>query len=132
MKHNTHTHSIRVYYEDTDAGGVVYYANYLKFAERARTELLRERGIEQAALAEKEGIYFVVRNATLDLRRPARLDDKLNVETTIKKVGGASIEMQQNISCENALLAVIEVKIASIAKNFSPKKMPPSLRTQFA
>jgi acyl-CoA thioester hydrolase len=85
----------RVYYEDTDAGRVVYYANFLKFAERARTDFLRESGIEQNKLYDDEGIFFVVRNVDITYLSPGRLDDIIKVETTIEKLGKTSINMEQ-------------------------------------
>jgi acyl-CoA thioester hydrolase len=92
-----HIFPVRVYYEDTDAGGVVYYANYLRFAERARTEMLRRHGIESSELMAKEGIAFAVRHCEADYRRPARLDDRLEVRTRLLALGGASLEMEQRI-----------------------------------
>jgi acyl-CoA thioester hydrolase len=85
----------RVYYEDTDAGRVVYYANFLKFAERARTDFLRESGIEQNKLYDDEGIFFVVRNVDITYLSPGRLDDIIKVETSIEKLGKTSINMEQ-------------------------------------
>lgn len=115
---------IRIYYEDTDAGGVVYYANYLKFAERARTEMLRSLGIEQRKLLEEQGIAFVVRRAALDLRSPARLDDEITIETTINQIKPASLLMTQTISCAENKLCEIQVKIACINKAFKPCPLP--------
>jgi len=124
----THNCSFRVYYEDTDAGGVVYYANYLKFAERARTEMLREDGINQTELAEKQGIVFVVRHAELDLEKPARLDDVLEISTKIEKTSGASLRIKQEISCKNTKLAEIKVHIACVTKSFKPAKLPNQIK----
>ncbi|TAN70399.1 MAG: YbgC/FadM family acyl-CoA thioesterase, partial [Magnetospirillum sp.] len=96
----THVFPIRVYYEDTDAGGIVYHSNYLNFAERARTELVREMGISQRVMLEEGGgTAFAVRSATLDFLRPAKLDDLLRVETEVTAVGGASVELRQIIKC---------------------------------
>ncbi len=88
---------VRVYYEDTDSGGVVYYANYLKFMERARTEWLRQLGFEQDELLEKEGILFAVRRVSVDYLRPARFNDELLVSASISKQGRASLTFQQEI-----------------------------------
>ncbi len=116
--------SCRVYYEDTDAGGVVYYANYLKFAERARTELLRENGIEQQTLADTQGIFFVVRSVQMELHKPARLDDLLEITTTVSKRGGASVEMQQEIANQTGVtLATLIVKIACVDGTMRPKRL---------
>src|SRR5579875_940612 len=89
------TWTVRVYYEDTDAGGIVYYANYLKFFERARTEWLRSLGIQQQDLLDREGVAFVVRSASVDCLAAARLDDELKLTLTIEKLGRASIQFKQ-------------------------------------
>ena len=89
---------VRVYYEDTDAGGVVYYANYLKYAERARTEMLRHLGIENSHMQSCHGLAFVVRHIEADYMRPARLDDALEVSLELTRVGGASLEGTQLIA----------------------------------
>jgi acyl-CoA thioester hydrolase len=86
---------IRVYYEDTDAGGVVFYANYLKFFERARTEWLRAMGVGQHALASDEGIIFIVKSTTVDYLAPAQLDDVLELTVSIEKIGRASVSFMQ-------------------------------------
>jgi acyl-CoA thioester hydrolase len=106
--------NIRVYYEDTDAGGIVYYANYLKFAERARTELLREKGFESSALIESDRIGIVVRHVEMDLRLPARLDDFLTVETLPIELKKASFTLSQKIMKDGLHLATIIVKLACI------------------
>lgn len=119
-----HTHQVRVYYEDTDAGGVVYYSNYLKYAERARTEWLRDKGINQSELAETHDVLFAVRDATLDIQKPARLDDLLTVETEVVEQRKASFKMVQRIKRDNVLLVQIGVKIACISAAFKPIKIP--------
>ena len=86
---------IRVYYEDTDTGGVVYYANYLKFFERARSEWLRSAGIAQQLLSEQEHVMFVVKNATIDYHLPAKLDDQLEISVRVEKLGKASVNFYQ-------------------------------------
>ncbi len=90
---------LRVYYEDTDAGGIVFYANYLKFFERARTEWLRAAGIGQQQLSEETGGIFVVKNASIDYHAPAKLDDRLEISVQVKKLGRASIEFVQEAWC---------------------------------
>jgi acyl-CoA thioester hydrolase len=89
------TWTIRVYYEDTDTGGIVFYANYLKFFERARTEWLRAAGISQQALAQTHGVMFVVRSTALDYHAPARLDDELMVSVVVERLGRASVQFFQ-------------------------------------
>ena len=101
MKHeqkpNAFTIPVRIYYEDTDAGGVVYYANYLKFLERCRTEWLRSIGHGQAELLRDPGIAFVVRNVSLDYLKPARLDDLLTVSLEVEKISRSQIFFRQHI-----------------------------------
>ena len=92
-----HIFSLRVYYEDTDAAGIVYYANYLRFAERARTEMLRELGIESSAMMDADGVAFAVRRCEADYLRPARLDDRLEVRSRLLALKGASLALEQRI-----------------------------------
>lgn len=121
---STHNCSFRVYYEDTDAGGVVYYANYLKFAERARTEMLRDLKVNQSELIEKQGLYFVVRHVEADLKKPARLDDMLEVNTEIEKVSGASLGMVQKIIKDGVNIVDVKVQVVCIDSNFKPARIP--------
>ncbi len=123
---------IRVYYEDTDAGGVVYYANYLKYAERARTEVLREIGIEQSALRAEHQLLFVVRSVDMELKKPAYLDDEVTVDTHIWRVSGASLEMMQSIRRGEEVLVEVSVKIACITTDFHPARIPGEIREKFA
>jgi len=88
---------LRVYYQDTDAGGIVYHANYLNFAERGRTEALREMGIPHAEMLRRHAVMFVVRNVNIDYQRPARIDEELRVETRVIELGGASATLRQQI-----------------------------------
>ena len=116
---------IRVYYEDTDAGGVVYYANYLKFMERARTEWLRSLGLEQDHILQKEGIVFAVRSVQLDFVKPARFNDSLVVSLKIDHVGKASLVFKQQVLHNDTVLCHGLVKIACIhAETFSPSPIP--------
>ena len=120
---------VRVYYEDTDAGGVVYYANYLKFFERARTEWLRSFGLNQDKLAQEEGLIFVVRRALLDVVRPARLDDMLEVTVEPMKLARVYINLAQEARCGTQLLARAEIRVACLdLRNFKPSAMPRFLR----
>ena len=120
---------VRVYYEDTDAGGVVYYANYLKFFERARTEWLRSFGLNQDKLAREEGLIFVVRRALLDVVRPARLDDMLEVTVEPMKLARVYINLAQEARCGTQLLARAEIRVACLdLRNFKPSAMPRFLR----
>jgi acyl-CoA thioester hydrolase len=120
---------VRVYYEDTDAGGVVYYANYLKFFERARTEWLRGFGLNQDKLAQEEGLIFVVRRALLDFARPARLDDLLEVTVEPLKVARVYVDLAQEARCGAQVLARAEIRVACLSpRNFRPVAMPQSVR----
>jgi len=105
QKSNAFTIGVRVYYEDTDAGGVVYYANYLKFFERCRTEWLREIGHQQAELLRDPGIAFVVRSVRVDYYRPARLDDELVVGLEVVKIGRAQVFLRQHVRRAGATAA---------------------------
>ncbi len=118
-------HRLRVYWEDTDAGGVVFYANYLKFFERARTEWLRERGVGQQALKDETGAIFVVTDTQVSYKRPARLDDLLDVTVAVAEAGRASFTLQQQAWCEGALLAEGRIRIGCIdAATLRPRRIP--------
>lgn len=119
---------IRVYYEDTDAGGVVYYANYLKFCERARTEWLRTFGVSQQALIDEQGLGFVVRSVQADYLAPARLDDALIVVTQVAMLRRASILFEQQLVRGQELLFTARVLLASIdLRRQKPVAIPASL-----
>jgi len=121
---------VRVYYEDTDSGGVVYHTNYLKFLERARTELLRSFGFEQDQLKEQVNIIFAVRNINVDYLKPAQFNDLLQVGVMIKRLGPASIVFNQTISRESdsSLLCQAEVKIACLtADTLRPCPIPDNI-----
>ncbi|WP_277187075.1 tol-pal system-associated acyl-CoA thioesterase [Caballeronia sp. BR00000012568055] len=105
---------IRVYYEDTDAGGIVFYANYLKFFERARTEWLRACGIDQQRVAESDGIVFVVRRTAVEYASPARLDDVVRVVSRIDRLGRASVDFHQEAWRGDVLLASGDIRVASV------------------
>jgi acyl-CoA thioester hydrolase len=123
---------VRVYYEDTDAGGVVFYANYLKYMERARTELLRAKGFEQDELMANEGIIFAVRSLQIDYLKPARFNQLLQVSAEIKNTKKASLEFFQQITHDNNLLVTADVRIACLDVNtMKPKAIPQNLLEQF-
>jgi len=132
--------SIRVYYEDTDLGGVVYYANYLKFMERARTELLRSLGYQLDRIQQELGILFAVVSANIQYKKPARFNDELNVITSITSLGKASISFKQSVCHKSAhhtdgvdekisgLLSEADIKIACLnAKKFTAQSIPASI-----
>jgi acyl-CoA thioester hydrolase len=119
---------LRVYYEDTDAGGIVYYANFLKFFERCRTEWLRALGFEQVRLARDEGLQFVVTSIAVDYLRPARLDDELTALARMERVGGASLVFAQRLERGAELLAQGRVKVACVdARTLAPAALPAAL-----
>ena len=123
-----HVFPMRVYYEDTDAAGIVYYANYLRFAERARTELLRDLGIENAQLMEQQNLAFAVKRCSMDFVKPAKLDDLLTVETRLLEVGGASLSVDQRVRRGATDLVRMELKLACISLNGRPARLPGDIR----
>lgn len=123
-----HVWPIRVYYEDTDAAGIVYYANYLKFVERARTELLRGIGIDHSRLQAEDGIAFAVRECAIDYRAPARLDDALEVRTRLLEISGAAIRAEQTVYRGEDLLVVATLRIVCLRANGRPARLPAGLR----
>jgi acyl-CoA thioester hydrolase len=127
-----HSMPLRVYYEDTDAAGIVYYANYLKFAERGRTEMMRELGFAHSAIAADVGTLFTVRRLTADYRAPARLDDLLRVETRLLEIGGATLTLDQRICREAAILVAIDMLVACIGRDGRPRRVPAGLRAALA
>ena len=128
MNGEPHRLPVRVYYEDTDFSGVVYHANYLRFLERGRTELLRSAGVDQSILhAEPGGIIFAVRRMSLEYVRPALMDDLLSVETRTSEIRGASLRMSQRILREDAVLLTAEVHVAVLAGG-KPARLPEDIR----
>lgn len=120
---------VRIYYEDTDAGGVVFYANYLKFFERARTEWLRYAGIEQHALTQSDSVMFVVRSTAVDYIAPAKLDDELKLTVVVKRFGKASVEFVQQAwrigTTSDTLLATGSIRVACVGyTTFKPCAIP--------
>ncbi|VAX13506.1 Tol-Pal system-associated acyl-CoA thioesterase [hydrothermal vent metagenome] len=126
---------VQIYYEDTDAGGVVYYANYLKFMERARTEWLRSLGLEQDELIARESVIFAVRSVQVDYLRPARFNDALTVSAEVVEQGRASLIFKQVIRKNNddTILCQGRIKIASLDCNsFKPRPLPMPLMAEFS
>ena len=126
---------VRVYYEDTDAGGVVYHANYLLFMERARTEWLRVLGFEQDVLRREAGVQFSVRRASIDYVRPARFNDLLTVTVALSGVGGASLELAQAVvrDADGVVCCRGAVQIACVdAETLRPARIPKQLLTEIA
>lgn len=125
------TLTIRVYYEDTDAAGVVYYANYLKFMERARTEWLRSLGFNQDEIARRDGVMFVVRSAAMEFLKPARFNDSIAVDVAIAGYGGASIAFAQKVRRADAVLCSAEILVACIdCATHAPRRLPAVLASR--
>ena len=119
---------VRVYYEDTDAGGIVYYGNYLKFMERARTEWLRSCGIDVARLAATDRLMFTVRSITLDFLKPARLSDNLDVSVAVGRMRKVSVELEQAVVRAGDVLCTGQVRLACVdVDTLKPKAMPKTL-----
>jgi len=124
----THRFPIRVYYEDTDLAGIVYYANYLKFIERARTEFVRELGVDQRLLRDETGIVFAVRRIEADYLSPARFDDVLEVETAVEALSPARIVLIQRVSRDGALLFDARVTLVALGPNGRAARLPAEVR----
>ena len=120
----THKNNIRIYYEDTDLGGVVYHANYLKYAERSRTEMLRKYKIEQEILKNNYSIRFIVKDLFIEYYKAAILDDYLTIKSFIIKTSAAKIKMEQEIFRKNTLLAKINITLGSINLEGKPSRLP--------
>lgn len=119
---------IRIYYEDTDAGGIVYYANYLKYAERARTEFLRHLGINQEEMLKNQGQGFVVRNCNISYKSPAKLDDALNITCKITELKGVSLKMEQKLYKNDTVICEIEISLVFLSlPSMRPTKIPPQI-----
>lgn len=120
----THRFACRVYYEDTDLAGIVYYANYLKFIERARSTLVREAGVDQTALKKVHGLVFAVREVQATYLRPARLDDELTVVTELKQSGRARIVFAQDVHRGEEVLFTSEITVVCLAEAGRPARFP--------
>jgi acyl-CoA thioester hydrolase len=127
----THRYPLRVYWEDTDAAGIVYYANYLKFAERARTEALIAAGIRQTELRARLGVVFAVREARVRYLAPARLEDQLVVTTAVERVAGARIALRQDVLRGAEPLAECLVTLACLRPDGRPARVPAEVRAAF-
>lgn len=123
-----HIWPVRVYYEDTDAAGIVYYANYLKYVERARTELLRALGIESSRLMADQGFAFAVRHLSADFQKPAKLDDLLHVRSKLLAVKGASLAADQRVQRDGEDLVVFDFRLACMGMDGNPARMPKDIQ----
>jgi acyl-CoA thioester hydrolase len=132
-----HFFPLRVYYEDTDAAGIVYYANYLKFAERARTEMIRSLGFEHRRSMTETGVAFAVRSCAAEYLLPARLDDEIAVRTRIDAVGGATLNATQRVvllggADDQTDLVELKIRLACLDKSHRPVRMPADIRGAIA
>lgn len=134
IAHGLHRYSLRIYFEDTDAGGVVYHANYLRFMERARTDMLRCLGIEQRQALEAPGPErgnYVVGSLQIDYKRPARLDDVVTVVSAVEALGAASCVIRQRIFRKDELLTDAKVTVAFVGDGGRPRRQPAAWRERF-
>jgi acyl-CoA thioester hydrolase len=127
-----HIHPVRVYYEDTDAAGIVYYANYLRFIERARTEWVRGLGIDQTRLRTETGIVFAVRSVTAEYLRPAVLDDLLEVRTTPRAITGARIMLDQDVWRGDTRLFAGTVTLVCLTSGGTPARLPRNIAARLS
>lgn len=128
----THSHPIRVYYEDTDLAGIVYYANYLKFIERGRSEWVRSLGIDQSRLKAEHGIVFAVRRVEADYLRPAKFDDELTVLTRSQAIGGVRIVLEQEVLRGAEKLFAAVVTLVCLTDSGAAGRLPPDIRARLA
>jgi acyl-CoA thioester hydrolase len=123
-----HSFAVRVYYEDTDLAGIVYYANYLKFIERARSEWVRGLGVDQTRLRVEQGIVFAVRRVEADYLRPARFEDDLRITTELAQIGGARIELRQEVLRGAERLFTALVVLVCLHESGHPARVPADIR----
>lgn len=129
---SVHRFRVRVYYEDTDLAGIVYYANYLKFIERGRSEWLRDLGVDQARLKADRGIVFAVRRVEADYLRPAHFDDLLDVETETEVAAGARMTLQQRVVRAGETIFVARVTVVALGEGGAPMRLPADIRRLLA
>ncbi|XOJ89406.1 tol-pal system-associated acyl-CoA thioesterase [Methylophilaceae bacterium Uisw_097] len=123
--------SVRIYFEDTDSGGVVYHSNYLKFMERARTEWLRSLNLNQADLKKKDKVMFVVAKVYIDYKKAAQFNDALDIETSVDNIGASKVDLTQNIMKNSELYTSAKVSIACIhSETFKPQRIPKLIKQQ--
>jgi acyl-CoA thioester hydrolase len=131
VSHLSFKWSVRIYFEDTDSGGVVYHSNYLKFMERARTEWLRSLNLNQADLKKKDKIMFVVAKVYIDYKKAAQFNDALDIETSVDNIGASKVDLTQNIMKNSELYTSAKVSIACIhSETFKPQRIPKLIKQQ--
>ena len=126
--HNTFSHNVKIYYEDTDSGGVVYYANYLKFLERARSEAIYSLGYTNSGLLKKYNVLLIVKSCNIEYKKPAKFENILDVVSEVTSFTKTSFTMKQNILRDNELLSVADIHLVAVDKNGKPSKIPDELK----
>ena len=121
-------YQLKVFYEDTDSGGVVYYANYLKFFERARTEVITEIGLSNKKLLEENGIFIIVKSCNIEYKKPAKLEDQLEVKSSIISISNTSFKMKQKVYKDNELITDCEIHLVIVDRKGKPSKIPEILK----
>ena len=129
--HKKFHHQLKVYYEDTDAGGVVYYANYLKFLERARTEALLSIGLSNTKIKKELGSLIIVKSCNIEYKKPAHLEDELNIQTHIISLKKTSLMMKQLIMLEKKLITDAEIHLVFVNSEGKPEKIPDKIIKNF-
>ena len=129
---NSFKYEVKIYYEDTDAGGVVYYANYLKFLERARSEAIYEMGFSNTELKKEFGVLIIVKSCNIDYKKPAIFEDKLSIISTIKEITKTSFIMEQNINRDTELIAYADIHLVSVNLDGRPTKIPEILKNKLS
>ena len=128
---NEFKHEIKIYYEDTDSGGVVYYSNYLNFLERARTEMIESVGLSNKKLLEEYKTLIIVKSCNIEYVSPAKLEDKIQIYSSIESLGKASFVVIQNINKDDDLIAKAKLKLVTVNQEGKPAKIPSVLEKQF-
>ena len=121
-------YQLKVFYEDTDSGGVVYYANYLKFFERARTEAITEIGLSNKKLLDEFGVLIIVKSCNIDYKKPAKLEDQLEIKSIISSISNSSFKMTQKVFRDDDLLTSSEIHLVIVDKEGKPSRIPDELR----
>ena len=129
--HENFFHKLKIYYEDTDSGGVVYYSNYLKFLERARTEMIKSFGLSNKELLEEHKTLIIVKSCNIDYVSPAKLEDKIQIYSSIESFSKASFVVIQNINKDENLIAKAKLKLVTVNQEGKPVKIPSILEKQF-
>ena len=129
---NSFKYNLKIYYEDTDAGGVVYYANYLKFLERARSEAIYELGFSNTGLKNDFGILIIVKSCNIEYKKPAIFEDNLTIESIISEITQTSFIMKQNIKKDEELMASAEIRLVSVNLKGKPTKIPDILKQKLS